>query len=775
MLNGQVRSIVAELPDTQGDDFFKNAVTALCRETGADYVSVSLLRAVDCWDGCFGDCSCSDADKRVTSEPVSNAHNLSDPLSQSVLHSHQAVPHSHPTGRTLAFCHHQRILDNVDFELDHTPCGDIPDHQILIINQGIQRRYPQATSLKPLGIQGFVGYPLHNQAGVRIGFLVAMFKQPFARSQGIESLFVLSASLITGELTRRETSKQLLLGNSIIEKTSEGVFVTNCDNLVIYVNEAYQQITGYSEEDVLGKPPRTWMSKYHSTEFFAGIRKAVNDNGHWSGEIFDSRKDGSVITQWLTVNYIESGEDCHYVGIFSDISQRKATEEKMFRQANYDPLTGLANRQHFLNRLEEIIALAKRHERTFGVLFLDLDLFKSINDSLGHQVGDQLLIQVAHRLKLVIRETDVPARLGGDEFTIILSSIKSTKNTELVALKVIKALNAPFNIDGNVLNISASVGISLYPDDSREPDELLNYADQAMYFAKQQGKNCFSFFTKKMQQAAERRLWLKNQLIRAIAEKEFSVAYQPIVNRNSRRVEKIEALARWRCKGEDILPDEFIPVAEEFGLISDIGGIVLESACQTLKKIHQTGFDRVALSVNRSTLELCSRGDIQPDWLEVIRRHELPPSSIIFEITESLLAPENNHQQALLADLRAQGCHIAIDDFGTGYSSLSYLHRFPVDTLKIDRSFISPLTTEGDSVVLVSTIIAMAKSLGINVVAEGVETHQQMEILEELECDFLQGHFFSKPLLANELNDFLRMFCFESHLRFNNKQMVLSV
>ena len=713
MIDGQVQSIVKELSQARGSSFFTSIVRALCRAIDADYVFISMM--------------------------------------------HKGAA----SGTTVAFCQGQELLDNMSYTLADTPCEDIPDNQICSINQDVQSHYPKATLLRELEIEAYVGFPLHDKSGAMLGHVVALFKRPIVNATQIESLFILFSGLIAGELERRENSQQLLLANSIVEKTSEGVFVTNSDNIVIYVNEAYQKITGFDADEVIGKPPRTWKSKYHDRQFYYQMSKSLREQGRWSGEIYDRRKDGSVYPQWLTVNAINSEDDSHYVGIFSDISQRKATEEKMFRQANFDPLTGLANRQHFLNRLEQIIALAKRHRRAFGVLFLDLDLFKSINDTLGHRIGDQLLIQVAKRIKRVIRETDIAARLGGDEFTIILGSIKSVKNTELVALKVIEALNAPFNIEGNVLNISASVGISLYPDDATSADELLNFADQAMYSAKQQGKNRFSFFTSTMQQAAERRMWLKNQLMRAIDEKEFTVVYQPIINIHNQKIDKLEALARWNCAGESVSPVEFIPVAEEFGLIQDIGTLILESACATLNAIHQCGFSDISLSINRSTLELSTRNNEQPDWLEVIRSHDLDPNSVVFEITESLLAPENSHQQAMLAQLREQGCHIAIDDFGTGYSSLSYLHRFPVDTLKIDRSFIMPLGIDDDAEVLVSTIIAMSKSLGITVVAEGVETREQLSILRALGCDFIQGYFFSKPLIANDMIDFLENFDFE--------------
>ena len=442
--------------------------------------------------------------------------------------------------------------------------------------------------------------------------------------------------------------------------------------------------------------------------------------------------------------------------LVSDISDRKVAEQKIRFQANYDPVTQLPNRHLFLSRLNDAIQMGKRHGKHCAVLFLDLDMFKTINDSLGHQAGDELLRLVAKRLNEELRESDTVARLGGDEFTVIVNDLESAQDAEMVADKLLQQLAQPFQLEHHPVTITGSIGIAVYPQDGDNPDKLLSYADQAMYSAKSRGKNCFSFFTATMQQQAERRLVLKNQLEEAIANKNISVAYQPIINIENGQIEKFEALARWSREGQFISPVEFIPVAEEFGMIPKIGEIILEKSCQLLRQLQLAGFTNLQFAINRSAKEFPRSGEAEPNWLEVLQNHQLPASAICFEVTESILAPDNLDQKRYFNKLKNAGAQIAIDDFGTGYSSLSYLRKFPVDILKIDRSFIAEFTNREDDLTLVSTIIAMARSLELKVVAEGVEDQEQLNKLMELGCNYAQGFYFSKPIEAEKVLPYLQ-------------------
>ena len=658
---------------------------------------------------------------------------------------------------SLAYVVNGQVAENIQYPLKNTPCSNVYCDQITVIEHDVQKQFSEDRLLSELKVNSYIGVPLKNSSGAVIGILCALFKRGLEHKDHLQALFLMAAELIASHMEHIAGQRRILLANTIIETITEGIAVCDNQRNIVLINSAFERITGYSDSELLNQPIGILRSDYHPETFYEQIWDSSSRQGCWSGEVWAARKGGQLLPLWLTNNPIRNnrGDIEHYVVLISDITDRKTAESQIQYQANYDAVTQLPNRNLLLSRLTEAIQFSQRHQNHCAVLFLDLDLFKAINDSLGHQAGDQLLRLVAKRLKSHLRENDTIARLGGDEFTVIITDICSHKDAELVADKLLTQLAIPFQLEHHPVSVTGSIGIALYPNDGDNADDLLSHADQAMYSAKSKGKNCFSFFTVAMQQHAERRLLLKHQLQEALANREISVAYQPIINMQNGCIEKFEALARWQRDGKLISPVEFIPVAEEFGMVPDIGRQVLEKSCQLLRQLRASGFDSLQFAINRSAREFPRPGEPEPDWLEVLESHQLPPSAICFEVTESTLAPDNLDQKRYFNKLKTAGAQIAIDDFGTGYSSLSYLRKFPVDILKIDRSFIAEFTNREDDLTLVSTIIAMAQSLGLKVVAEGVENQQQLDKLMQLGCNYAQGFYFSKPLKAEQVQSYL--------------------
>ncbi|UTW45160.1 EAL domain-containing protein [bacterium SCSIO 12696] len=664
------------------------------------------------------------------------------------------------TCHTLAYVVNGEVVDNIQYDLSDTPCADVYCGDVCLINGNVQQQYPEDRILVDLGVHSYIGVPLVCSEGKVIGILSALFDNelPLGAEANIKALFQMAAELITSHLEHIRNQQHMLLTDTILDTIGEGIAVCDYNRHIIHTNPAFSRLTGYSAEELKGQPTSLLRSDYHSIEYYESIYKAIHEKGVWTGEVWGKNKRGELVPTWQTNTFLKNlqGDVEYYVILASDISDRKAAEQKIRFQANYDPVTQLPNRHLFLSRLNDAIQLSKRNDKHCAVLFLDLDMFKTVNDSLGHQAGDQLLRLVAKRLTKQLRETDTVARLGGDEFTVIVNNLENPEHAEVIAEKLLEQLAQPLELNQHPVSITGSVGIAVYPQDGDNPEKLLSYADQAMYSAKGLGKNCYSFFTPTMQQQAERRLVLKHQLEEALAEQAISVAYQPIINIENGQVEKFEALARWEHQGRFVSPVEFIPVAEEFGMIPKIGEQILEKSCQLLKQLHLAGFDHLQFAINRSAKEFPRAGEAEPNWLDVLQHHQLPPRAICFEVTESILAPDNLDQKRYFNKLKNAGTQIAIDDFGTGYSSLSYLRKFPIDILKIDRSFISEFTTQEDDFTLVSTIIAMAKSLNIKVVAEGVEEQAQLDKLIDLGCNYAQGYYFSKPIGAEQVLPYLQ-------------------
>jgi diguanylate cyclase (GGDEF)-like protein/PAS domain S-box-containing protein len=560
---------------------------------------------------------------------------------------------------------------------------------------------------------------------------------------------------------RKQAEEQLRLAATVFEKTREGLLVTDADNHIKAVNPAFCTITGYSADDVLGRDPRFLSSGRQSPEFYQAMWATLASKGHWEGEIWNRRKSGEIYAEWLSLTAIHDRNDDtntgrveEYVAVFSDITQRLQDEERIRHQANYDSLTELPNRSLLLDRLGTAIAEAKRKQLCIALLFVDLDRFKPVNDSLGHQAGDDLLRQVARRLTDLVRGNDTVARLSGDEFVLILNGLAERKAATGMAERVNRSLAKAFEVQGQEVFIGSSIGISVYPKDTEDASTLLRNADMAMYRAKEAGRGTYRFFTSEMDAYIAERLSLERDMRKGMDNGEFLLHYQPIVNPYQLRLYGAEVLVRWQHPRRGLLgPDQFISLAEDTGMIGALGEWVLRSACEQGRRWLDAGLLDFSLSVNLSGRQM--RGGLSCDLLAAILEDSgFPAQQLTLEITEGILLEGTPETVTWLQDIKALGVTLALDDFGTGYSSLSYLKRFPIDIIKIDRSFISGIVEQPDDRSLTEAILAMARSLRMRVVAEGVETSEQLKFLAEHRCDSIQGYFFSRPLAAIDLPGF---------------------
>ncbi|MCC6076223.1 EAL domain-containing protein [Pseudomonas sp. GCM10022188] len=558
-------------------------------------------------------------------------------------------------------------------------------------------------------------------------------------------------SLLIDISARKAADEKLRHAAAVFTNAREGVVITDTTPQIIAVNRAFCDITGYEEHEVIGRNPSMVSSGRQSKEFYRDMWATLIGEGHWQGEVWNRRKSGEVFPQWHSISAVrdDRGKLTNYVAVFSDISQLKESEAQLERLAHYDPLTELPNRILVQSHLNGAIERARRLHCKVAVLFLDLDGFKRVNDSLGHSVGDELLVLIARRLRQRIRAEDMFARLGGDEFLLVLEGIGHPDEAALVAQDLIDLLQQPFRVgSGHELFVGASIGISLFPDDGQEMAELIRCSDVAMYQAKENGRNNYQFHTEELTRAAENRQALESRLHRAITAQEFELHYQPQVDVASGRILGFEALVRWRPgSGEPVSPAVFIPLLEETGLILALGDWVLQEACAQVVRWRAAGLPEVPVSVN-----LSPRQFQHLDVVELVRRalesSGLPGALLELEITEGALMAQDLTTQERLADLKALGVHLAVDDFGTGYSSLAYLSRFPIDKLKIDKSFIDGLGQDARADKIVATIIAMGKGLDLHVVAEGVESAAQLELLRAHGCDAVQGYLSGRPLPA---------------------------
>lgn len=558
---------------------------------------------------------------------------------------------------------------------------------------------------------------------------------------------------------RRRTEEELLLAEKVFAHSNQAILITDAKATILTVNPAFTEITGYAAEEAVGKNPAVFASGRHDAAFYAAMWAELKRSGAWAGEIWDRRKNGEVFPKWVSINAVcerDSGDVSHYVAIFSDITERKENEARIEHLAYHDPLTGLLNRFALQARLMQSLADARRNETRVALMFIDLDRFKTINDSLGHDVGDQLLIAVARRIGAALRESDTVARLGGDEFVIVVPGADSPEAVARVAEKIIERINEPLALAGHTLHTSPSIGIGMFPDDGSNAETLMKNADIAMYYAKQHGRNTYRFFAADMNAVASERLLLETQLRAALERNEFSLVFQPQLDLASGTLIGIEALARWHHPDRGlVMPEKFIPLAEETGLIVPLGAWVIETACRQAAAWSAAGMPPLRMSVNLSAHQLRDRS-LVAHVAGTLERTGLPADRLELEITESAMVANSEQSIEVLRRLHNLGVRLAVDDFGAGFSSLAYLKRLPIGRLKIDRSFVMDMEHSANDVAIANGIVALANTMGLSVIAEGIETPAQLEILKSFGCSEGQGFLFSRPVTAAELAVFLQ-------------------
>lgn len=560
-------------------------------------------------------------------------------------------------------------------------------------------------------------------------------------------------------LKHRQTEEQLDLAARVLENTSEGIVITDAATYIVEVNQAYCQIMGYSREEIIGEKPSKVRSGRHGPEFFAEMWRCLNDNGRWVGEIWNRRKNGEVFPKWLTIDAIRNarGQPTHYIGVFSDISQLKEAEAKLEKLAYFDALTGLPNRIMFRDRLEREVTAYRRNGQMAGVFFLDLDRFKNVNDTLGHAAGDQLLVEVAQRLRNELRENDTVARLAGDEFTVILRDVRDADACARVAKTIVEKMAEPIIITDTELFVGISIGIALLPDDGLDADTLLRHADVAMYHAKQAGRSQYRFYDAPMDARTHAHLTLDADLRRALERQELVVHYQPQVDVTTGHLVAAEALLRWNHPVHGMtLPAQFIPLAEDNGLILPLSEWMLHTVCRQVADWTKAGLAGFPVTVNFSARQF-RQENLARRIRDIVDAWGIAAEAIEIEITESTAMDNAEAMVPLLKSLADVGFRIAIDDFGSGYFSLPYLKRFPVYKLKMGRSFVMDIPGDANHSAITSAVIGLAKSLGLSVMAVGVETPAQRDFLRALGCDCQQGYLYGEPVAPSTFETLTRL------------------
>ena len=551
MVEEKVKSIIDSLSNAASDDFIETICLSLAQAIKADFVFVAKLNQ------------------------------------------------EHTTATTLSVASKGSVLDNFTYDLESTPCENVSDGAVCSLVENTQHAYPEDQLLVDMNIAGYVGVPLKNAKDETDSILVALYHQPFKNEKEVTSLFLLFSGMIKKEMEKQELIAELKTRNEIIEESKEAIVVCDKDKKITSVNKAFSRISGYSFKEVQGKNPSIFKSELNDRSLYVDMWRSIDDTGAWSGEIWNKKKSGEIFPEWLSINTIcdENNEISHYIAFFFDISKRKASESKIYKQANYDLLTGVANR--FLFSKETSLAINSSKSTQSAILHMDLDLFKEINDVYGHDFGDELLIQSSERLQSCVAESDCVARISGDGFAILLSNADSGEVIDNTVTCILMEFSKPFIIKQNILHCTLSIGITSFSNTNEDAGEIMKKAETAMYHAKDSGRNSYSYFTQEMQDKAHYRLNLKSQLTKAIKNKELSVVYQPVVSIAHEKTTKFEALVRWNNQGKWTSPVEFIPLAEEYSLIKEIGEFVLSEACRTLKKLKSQGFSDIVFNVNK--------------------------------------------------------------------------------------------------------------------------------------------------------------------------------
>lgn len=634
-------------------------------------------------------------------------------------------------------------------------CGTAAHTRQRAIVEDIQSD-PSCAQFKELatvaGLRSCWSEPILSATWKLLGTFAIYRRTPGSPSASDITLIERAAGLAAIAIEKHDAEEALQLAAMVYQHSAEAIIVSDADDNIIAVNPAFTQLTGYTIEEVVGKKPNHFSSRLQDRATYRIIRRALKTSNTWQGEMWNRRKNGEEFVEWLTINIIrhEDGTRHRHVYLFSNITEKKRSEELIWHQANYDLLTGLPNRRLFRDRLDHEIRKSHRTGMPMALFFIDMDLFKEINDTLGHDVGDSLLIEAARRVCSSVRAADTVARLGGDEFTVILTELNEASKIEQIARQILQKLAEPFMLAGEVVYLSASIGITLYPSDTTEPENLIKNADQAMYVAKSEGRNRYSFFTRSMQEHAQTRMRLGNDLRGALASGQLALHFQPIIDLSNGHIIKAEALLRWNHPVRGMVsPSVFIPIAEESGLINEIGDWVFRQAVSWAQRWSAQLGRSFQISVNKSPVQFVSQTEYTA-WPTYMEQLGLPGNCITVEITEGMLLNAAPCVNEKLLQFRDAGIQVSIDDFGTGYSSMSYLKKFHIDFLKIDQSFVLDMTTDAGDRAIAEAIIVMAHKLGYKVIAEGIETQEQRDMLTAADCDFGQGYLFAKAMPPEE-------------------------
>jgi diguanylate cyclase (GGDEF)-like protein/PAS domain S-box-containing protein len=545
---------------------------------------------------------------------------------------------------------------------------------------------------------------------------------------------------------------------AFLDNTADSIFITDENQRIVSVNDNFCTLSGYSEGEILNQKSDILNDEDCDTVFFRPIIQTLKQQHFWQGEMSLRHRLGHSLTVWQSISVLKNGHNsiARSISVLRDISQQKAYESSIQFLANYDPLTQLPNRTLFHDRLSNAIKQCNRNHNKLAVMLLDLDKFKWINDTIGHHAGDILLQETGKKLQAAVRNSDTVARLGGDEFAIILADMERATDSEVIARKIFAGFQRPIHIDQHQVFIRGSIGITLYPDDGLDIDQLLKNADSAMYQAKHSGCNNYFYFTRALQQQAEQRQQLIDEIRYGLSNNQFELYYQPIIDQHTQKVACAETLLRWQHPTRGNIPlHEFMPLAEESGLICDIGNWVVAKAAANMNRWSQKGIAPLGISLNQSVAQY-SPANCHQTWLDTLRQNKIPASAITFEINEKILIDESDDHHASIRQLQQEGAKISLDGFGTGYSSISYLKKYPVDVIKIDRSCIHHITDDPITAIMVEAIVNLANKLGIKVIATGIENRQQLSQLNN-QCRFVQGYYFSKPLAIADFEQFLRM------------------
>lgn len=550
---------------------------------------------------------------------------------------------------------------------------------------------------------------------------------------------------------RKKIEDELKLAAEVFNTSEAGIMITDSNSKIMKVNTAFTTITGYENNNVVGKRSNILQSGRHNRQFYTDMWKHLLREGIWQGEVWNRRKNGDVYPEWLSISSVRGkfGKVTYYIGIFTDITQRKLNEDKIEKLAHFDNLTGLPNRTLLHDRLNQLLLLSLRNKRSFIVLFLDLDRFKILNDTLGHYIGDMLLQDVSKRLLSCVRESDTVARFGGDEFVVVLSDFENEesaiqKSAEIASI-ILDALSTPFQLEEHQYISSTSIGSAIFPKDGQSISSLLKNADTAMYYAKEHGRNNYQCFSQKMQDDTLKHSLLVTDISNAILNEQFTVYYQPKVNLKDNSIVGFEALVRWQHPQRGLVsPDDFIPTAEKSDAIIELGTWILQTACQQLKTWHNAGYDHLTMSVNLSARQFTQSCLVQT-VKNALTDVEMDAKYLDLEITETLMMKNMTDTSLMLKKLVRMGCSVSLDDFGTGYSSLTYLKKFPVQNIKIDRSFVQDIMTDTDDQMIVQSILAIAEQMHLSVIAEGIETEKQADYLISQGCEIGQGYYYFKP------------------------------